>query len=177
MKTGTHDIHGIPHIVVMTEEEEKIRKELETEIEKDIEQEIIDGIRQLALRLHKLYQCRRRRTHPSSLAGCISLESELNDSLVTKVNITIAREEEFKLAAYESNSKGLNAARRCSPRSDTARRRLEHRIERLHCSKMSGLKSGSFMGTVRRCQLLSPVLKNKKYSDAALATAKPERKG
>ncbi|XVF59083.1 hypothetical protein PTKIN_Ptkin07bG0246300 [Pterospermum kingtungense] len=45
----------------MSEEEWKIRGELESDIERDLEEEIKDGIYHLALRLHRLYQHRRER--------------------------------------------------------------------------------------------------------------------
>ncbi|XP_062021425.1 uncharacterized protein LOC133737995 [Rosa rugosa] len=53
----------------VSEEELKIRNELEMEVEKDLEEEIKDGICHLALRLHRLYQHQKERS-ASKLAFC-----------------------------------------------------------------------------------------------------------
>ena len=97
----------------MSEEEQKIWEELETEIERDLEEEIKDGIRQLALQLHRLYQHKKVRTCSSASRSFVSLQPGMN----TKVNITITMEGECKIAVCESNSGCPNAARPHSSRS------------------------------------------------------------
>ncbi|XP_065858771.1 uncharacterized protein [Euphorbia lathyris] len=47
--------------MIMSSEEAKFRRELQMEIENDLEKEIKDGIYNLAMRLHRLYQHQNQR--------------------------------------------------------------------------------------------------------------------
>nr|XP_011468481.1 PREDICTED: uncharacterized protein LOC105352635 [Fragaria vesca subsp. vesca] len=85
---------------VVSEEELKIRNELEMEVEKDLEEEIKDGLRHLALRLHRLYQHQKERS-ASKLAFC---EVNINIQMEGGTKIEI---KETKKPALSEREKGL----------------------------------------------------------------------
>lgn len=60
-KVVNEEEKGLKHAI--SEEEMKIRREIENEIERDLEEEIKGGIYQQALRLHRLYQDRKNSGH------------------------------------------------------------------------------------------------------------------
>ncbi|KAK3211203.1 hypothetical protein Dsin_015909 [Dipteronia sinensis] len=73
----------------MSEEELKIRSELESEIESNLEEEIKDGIYHLALRLHRLYQNQKERN------------SKQVNKTISEVNISIKMEGGTKIEIKE----------------------------------------------------------------------------
>lgn len=85
---------------IVSEEELKIRNELEMEVEKDLEEEIKDGLRHLALRLHRLYQHQKERS-ASKLAFC---EVNINIQMEGGTKIEI---KETKKPALSEREKGL----------------------------------------------------------------------
>ncbi|OMO72996.1 hypothetical protein COLO4_27337 [Corchorus olitorius] len=105
---------------VMSEEEWKIRGELESDIERELEEEIKDGIYHMALRLHRLYQHKRER----KLFGQ-STKSESGghkkDKALSEVNISIKMEGgtkiEIKETKKEEGPKYLLPPRSSSSRS------------------------------------------------------------
>ena len=83
---------------VMSEEEWKIRGELESDIERDLEEEIKDGIYHLAFRLHRLYQRRRERNAEDiSESG-----DDKKDKTLSEVNISIKMEGGTKIEIKET---------------------------------------------------------------------------
>ncbi|XP_020255276.1 uncharacterized protein LOC109832260 [Asparagus officinalis] len=98
---------SLNNALVMSQEEQKIREELEIEIERVLEEEIKEGISQLTFQLHKLYQHKKRRTN-----------SESKDATVTKVNITVIKEGKCKIEAYQSKFGGFNAIKLHSPKPE-----------------------------------------------------------
>ncbi|XWS41635.1 hypothetical protein CRYUN_Cryun17cG0099200 [Craigia yunnanensis] len=99
----------------MSEEERKIRGEIENDIERDSEEEIKDGIYHLALRLHRLYQHRRERN-----AQDTSESGDKKDKTLSEVNISIKMEggttieiKETKKEAHD-HQKGLSLPPRSS---------------------------------------------------------------
>ncbi|XVE83078.1 hypothetical protein DITRI_Ditri16bG0058100 [Diplodiscus trichospermus] len=82
----------------MSEEEWKIRGELESDIERDLEEEIKDGIYHMALRLHRLYQHRSERN-----AQDISESGDhKKDKTFSEVNISIKMEGGTKIEIKET---------------------------------------------------------------------------
>lgn len=72
-----------------TEEELKIRRELEMDIERDLEEEIKGGIYHLALRLHRLYQHRKERSHKSDGETLSEVNINIRMEGGTKVEIKV----------------------------------------------------------------------------------------
>ncbi|KAF8377342.1 hypothetical protein HHK36_030719 [Tetracentron sinense] len=89
-------------LALMSNEELKIRRELEIDVEKDLEEEIKDGICHLALRLHRLYLRQREQNARESF---------------TEVNITIMMERGFKI---EINKMEKEAYEKGQPRTSRA---------------------------------------------------------
>ncbi|XP_042509492.1 uncharacterized protein LOC122085118 [Macadamia integrifolia] len=87
--------------ISMSNEEWKIRAELEADIEKDLEEEIKDGIRHLAFRLHRLYQHQRDRNERESSRGGNKTGSVFNKKTFSEVNITIKMEGDSKIEINE----------------------------------------------------------------------------
>ncbi|KAF8406076.1 hypothetical protein HHK36_008156 [Tetracentron sinense] len=88
---------GNSGVILMSNEELKIRGELEMDIERDLEEEIKDGICRLALRLQRLYQHQRGRSATTSSAHSTEVLSGLKNSKFSKVNITIRMEGKSKI--------------------------------------------------------------------------------
>ncbi|KAK6237925.1 hypothetical protein QUC31_003394 [Theobroma cacao] len=82
---------------VKSEEEWKIRGELESDIERDLEEEIKDGICHLALRLHRLYQRRKERNAKDTSESCDTKEKTFSE-----VNISIKMEGGTKIEIKET---------------------------------------------------------------------------
>ncbi|XP_054823260.1 uncharacterized protein LOC129321508 isoform X2 [Prosopis cineraria] len=79
----------------LSEKELKIRSELEMEVERDLEQEIKDGICNLSLRLHRLYQRQKERQ--------VKEASEDNKrKAFSEVNISIKMEGKTKVEIKET---------------------------------------------------------------------------
>ena len=97
----------------MSEEEWKI--EIENDIERDSEEEIKEGIYNLALRLHRLYQHRRERNAQNK-----SESDDKKDKTLSEVNISIKMEGGTKIEIKETkkeapdHQKGLPPPPRCS---------------------------------------------------------------
>ncbi|QCD90693.1 hypothetical protein DEO72_LG4g1650 [Vigna unguiculata] len=64
--------HEKCNVVPISAEELKIRSELGMEIENELEKEIKEGIYQLALRLHRIYQERKERSAKETFGGAVS---------------------------------------------------------------------------------------------------------
>ncbi|KAK9136132.1 hypothetical protein Syun_015462 [Stephania yunnanensis] len=77
-------------VLIISNEEAKIREELEDDIERDLEAEIKDQICLLALRLHRLYQHQRERILRELLKSGDQLSSK--DNLFSEMNIRIKME-------------------------------------------------------------------------------------
>lgn len=109
--------------VSMSNEEFKIRGELENEVERDLEDEIKDGICNLALRLHRLYQHQKARD--------VEFQSKMNEAAFTEVNITIRMEGESTIQILQ-NKKEIGDKAMRTPQ--TQRLKLEERQSRVRSS-------------------------------------------
>ncbi|KAH7851011.1 hypothetical protein Vadar_005934 [Vaccinium darrowii] len=98
----------------MSDEELKIRGELEMDLERDLEAEIKDGIYHLALRLHRLYQHQKERnerelseTGPKNQQGLTRSKtvSEVNISIRMEGGTTVEIKERKKEAREHGNSR------------------------------------------------------------------------
>ncbi|GLU13059.1 hypothetical protein SLE2022_297060 [Rubroshorea leprosula] len=95
----------------MSEEELRIREELECEIERDLEEEIKDGIYHYALRLHRLYQHKMER---HAITGECKTLYEVNICIRMEAGIKIEIKEKTKKEAPEkgrltTSARSLNA--------------------------------------------------------------------
>ncbi|XP_041028952.1 uncharacterized protein LOC121268676 [Juglans microcarpa x Juglans regia] len=81
----------------MSEEELRIRSELEMEIERDLEEEIKDGIYRHALRLHRLYQQQKERIAKEGPG-----QQRRNNQTLLEVNISIRMEGGTKIEIKET---------------------------------------------------------------------------
>ncbi|KAK9112886.1 hypothetical protein Scep_020405 [Stephania cephalantha] len=112
-------------VMIISNEEAKIREELEDDIERDLEAEIKDQICQLALRLHRLYQHQRERILRELLKSGDQLSSK--DNLFSEMNIRIKMEGGSKIEISEtkkvmntaSESKSTNKAPQSSNNKST----------------------------------------------------------
>ncbi|KAF3439224.1 hypothetical protein FNV43_RR17499 [Rhamnella rubrinervis] len=93
-----HDLKG--GLIGITQEELKIRHELEMEIERDIEEEIKDGIYHLALRLHRLYQHKKERT--VSTTAIEKDDHHQKKKTISEININIKMEGGTKVEIKET---------------------------------------------------------------------------
>lgn len=95
----------------MSNEELKIRGELEMDIESDLEQEIKDGIYHLALRLHRLYQHQKERNAREVSESVTKNHQEKRNKTLSEVNISIKLEGgtriEIKETKKEAPEKGI----------------------------------------------------------------------
>lgn len=88
----------------VSEEELKIRSELEMEIERDLEEEIKDGIYRHALRLHRLYQQQKERIAKEG-PGFETFQAgqqRKNNQTLLEVNISIRMEGGTKIEIKET---------------------------------------------------------------------------
>ncbi|XP_077214284.1 uncharacterized protein LOC143849121 isoform X2 [Tasmannia lanceolata] len=88
--------------VLISEEELKIRGELEIEVERDLEEEIKDDIIHLALRLHRLYQHQKDRDMRDQTTFSGEPQSKIKSSIFTEVSITIRMEAGSKVEIHET---------------------------------------------------------------------------
>ncbi|XP_043711138.1 uncharacterized protein LOC122660030 [Telopea speciosissima] len=103
--------------VSMSNEESKIRAELETDVEKDLEDEIKDGICHLARRLHRLYQHQTDKNERESSKSDSKTGSTFDNKTFSEVKITIRMEargsqieiHEIKKAARENPPQPRNS--------------------------------------------------------------------
>ncbi|KAG6729737.1 uncharacterized protein LOC122301667 isoform X1 [Carya illinoinensis] len=87
----------------MSEEELKIRSELEMEIERDLEEEIKDGIYHHALRLHRLYQQQKERIAKEGPGfETFQAQQRKNSQTLLEVNISIRMEGGTKIEIKET---------------------------------------------------------------------------
>ncbi|BBH05751.1 hypothetical protein Prudu_017235 [Prunus dulcis] len=86
---------------LISEEELKIRSEVERDIERDLEEEIKDGICHLALRLHRLYQHQKER-RSSSAAALAARDERKMEKAFCEVNINIKMEGGTKIEIKET---------------------------------------------------------------------------
>lgn len=105
----------------MSNEELKIRSELEKEVEGGLEDEIKDGICHLALRLHRLYQHQKTRD--------AEFRSKMNE-VFTEVNITIRMEGESTIQIHENKKAIGNKAMVMTP-AQTQRFKLDEKQSRV----------------------------------------------
>ncbi|XP_068643994.1 uncharacterized protein [Aristolochia californica] len=96
-----HSAWGSPTFqpVLLSDEERKIRIELETKIEKGLEEELKQGICHLALRLHSLYQ---------------NQEGNRKNAF-TELNVTVRMEGESKIEIFEIKKGNCGKLRTLSP--------------------------------------------------------------
>lgn len=106
----------------MSNEELKIRGELENEIEGGLEDEIKDGICRLSLRLHRLYQHQKTRD--------AEFRSQMNEEVFTEVNITIRMEGESTIQIHENKKAIGNKAMTMTP-AQTQRFKLAEKQSRV----------------------------------------------
>ncbi|KAJ9170414.1 hypothetical protein P3X46_018523 [Hevea brasiliensis] len=102
----------------MSNEELKIRSELEMDIERDLEQEITDGIYHLALRLHRLYQNQKERNKReiSESGAAKKIHQETKKKLLSEVSISIKLDAGTKIEIKEIKKEAPTRPR--SSRSD-----------------------------------------------------------
>ncbi|RWR92482.1 hypothetical protein CKAN_02169400 [Cinnamomum micranthum f. kanehirae] len=122
--------------VPMSNEELKIRGELENEVEGGLEDEIKDGICRLALRLHRLYQHQKTRD--------AEFRSKMNEEVFTEVNITIRMEGESTIQIHENKKAIGNKAMVMTP-AQTQRFKLDEKQSRVCPS----LKEFNWVQTLR----------------------------
>ncbi|KAL9241376.1 hypothetical protein vseg_015496 [Gypsophila vaccaria] len=118
----------------MTEEEAKIRAELETDIEKDLEEEIKGQICRLALHLHHLYQNRKNRhdsktnyAHVNPGKKILKQPMTQKNNDVSEIHISINKDGETKVEIRELKKKA-------------------HRVVPLHVHKQNNRSSNSKYG-------------------------------
>ncbi|XP_010531589.1 PREDICTED: uncharacterized protein LOC104807860 [Tarenaya hassleriana] len=87
----------------LSKQEQKIRDELEAEIEKNLEEEIKDGIYNLAVKLHRLYQQRREREASDGSGG------RPDGKTLSEVNISIKMEGHTKIEIKETKKEASMA--------------------------------------------------------------------
>ncbi|OMO56239.1 hypothetical protein CCACVL1_26687 [Corchorus capsularis] len=105
---------------VMSEEEWKIRGELESDIERELEEEIKDGIYHMALRLHRLYQHKRERKLFGHTKYSESGGGHKKDKALSEVNISIKMEGGTKIEIKETKKEG-GLKHLLPPRSSSSR--------------------------------------------------------
>lgn len=115
---------------LMSEEEIKIRGELESDIERNLEEEIKDGIYHLALRLHRLYQHQKERK-----AGETVIDKK--SKALSEVNISIQMEGGTKIEIKEIKKE----AQQGRPRSSTISENVQDVMPVLHKKKFDWAKS------------------------------------
>ncbi|KAI4377937.1 hypothetical protein MLD38_015489 [Melastoma candidum] len=85
-----------------SEQDSRIREELELDIETNLEEEIKDGMYNLALRLHRLYL--RRKERENSSVG--NRGRRAKEGMITGVNIHIVMEGETKVEITKTAKRG-----------------------------------------------------------------------
>ncbi|XP_038986567.1 uncharacterized protein LOC120112049 isoform X2 [Phoenix dactylifera] len=124
----------------MSEEEQKIREELENDIERDLEEEIKDGICRLALRLHRLYQHKEDRNRPRSSTNNARPQSDLKNEVHMEMNITIKMDGGCKIEIFENKPNTLHMVRPSSCRSKAKQGRTQCSTKQFDWSRT--LRSG-----------------------------------
>ncbi|KAI9165594.1 hypothetical protein LWI28_017095 [Acer negundo] len=97
----------------MSEEELKIRGELESEIESNLEEEIKDGIYHLALRLHRLYQNHKERNAKQANKTISEVNISIKMEGGTKIEIKEMKKEaapDDKVPPWKSKSENMPRA-------------------------------------------------------------------
>ncbi|XP_028769384.1 uncharacterized protein LOC114726832 [Neltuma alba] len=96
--TSILDVKKNNHILgsAVSEKELKIRSELEMEVERDLEEEIKDGICNLSLRLHRLYQRQKERQMKEGS------DEDNTTKALSEVNISIKMEGKTKVEIKET---------------------------------------------------------------------------
>ncbi|TXG60112.1 hypothetical protein EZV62_014685 [Acer yangbiense] len=97
----------------MSEEELKIRDELESEIESNLEEEIKDGIYHLALRLHRLYQNQKEKNAKQVNKTISEVNISIKMEGGTKIEIKDMKEEvapDDKVRPWTSKSENMPRA-------------------------------------------------------------------
>lgn len=107
---NNNNILGAP----VSDKEMKIRSELEMEVERDLEEEIKDGIYNLSLRLHRLYQRQKERKEKEAS------EDDRNRAF-SEVKISIRMEGNTRVEIKESTKEATEKGRSKSHRSEDAK--------------------------------------------------------
>ncbi|KAI9125013.1 hypothetical protein K1719_003629 [Acacia pycnantha] len=133
--TSLLDVKKKNHILgsAMSEKEMKIRSELEMEVERDLEEELKDGICNLSLRLHRLYQRQKER------------ESEVDKTTkaLSEVNISIKMEGKTRVEIKETRKEETDDDQKCHRRHHHQRRRSwSHRSEDMKQLLVCGINNG-----------------------------------
>lgn len=115
---------------IMSEEEIKIRGELEKDIERDLEEEIKDGIYHLALRLHRFYQHQKERKAGETLI-------DKRSKALSEVNISIKMEGGTKIEIKEIKKE----AQQGRPMSSTISENVKDVMPVSHKKKFDWAKS------------------------------------
>nr|XP_029121679.1 uncharacterized protein LOC109506105 [Elaeis guineensis] len=95
----------------MSEEERKIRDELENDVERDLEEEIKHGICRLAFRLHRLYQHKNDRNRPRSSMNNTRPQSDPKNEVHMEVNISIKMDGGCKIEICENKPNTMHTVR------------------------------------------------------------------
>ncbi|KAK2656548.1 hypothetical protein Ddye_009600 [Dipteronia dyeriana] len=96
----------------MSEDELKIRGQLESEIESNLEEEIKDGIYHLALRLHRLYQNQKERNAKQVNKTISEVNISIKMEGGTKIEIKEMKKEapDYKVRPWTSKSENMSRA-------------------------------------------------------------------
>ncbi|KAI6707433.1 hypothetical protein NL676_010395 [Syzygium grande] len=88
----------------LSDEESRIRGQLELDVERDLEEEIKEGIYRLSLQLHRLYQHKKERvSRASQSAQSVAKDRQrVEEKLVSEVNISIKMEGGTKVEIRET---------------------------------------------------------------------------
>lgn len=88
----------------LSDEESRIRGELELDVERDLEEEIKDGMYRLALQLHRLYRHQKERISraPRSAQSAAKNRRGIEEKSVSEVNISIKMEGGTKVEIRET---------------------------------------------------------------------------
>uniref|UniRef100_A0A2N9ENX8 Uncharacterized protein n=1 Tax=Fagus sylvatica TaxID=28930 RepID=A0A2N9ENX8_FAGSY len=140
-----------------SEEELKIRSELEMDIERDLEQEIKDGIYHHALRLHRLYQQQRER-NVREVRALFETQSEQikNSKTLLEVNISIKMEGRTKIEIKETKKEAPEKGRPWTSRSQNMQPLMAPKTKNLNWAKTLRCNAG-------------PVVINRKNASLPLA--------
>lgn len=141
-------MQGVANTNAMTENEQKIRDELESEIERGLEEEIKDGIYGLALRLQRLYLHKQhRKMSASSTSSNREPSHGPKSERLSELNIIIRSDGKSKIETYEVKPSFHNLVRPYSSRSKAKQVKLRNCISQLDQSKLLRPQKGFIGGS------------------------------
>lgn len=136
-------MQGVTNTNAMSEDEQKIRDELESEIERDLEEEIKDGIYGLTLRLQRLYLHKQhRKTSASSTSSNTEPSDEPKSERLSELNIIIRLDGKSNIGTYEVKPSFRDLVRPYSSRSEAKQVKMRNCFSQFDRSKSLRLQKG-----------------------------------